>query len=66
MRVLVVEDDGETAEYICTSLKALGHVTKHASDGKQGFLGVLLEPSGYGGIPGRQFHCDGSHSIRER
>ena len=41
MRVLVVEDDGETAEYICTSLKALGHVTKHASDGKQGFLDAL-------------------------
>ena len=41
MRVLVVEDDGETAEYICTSLKALGHVTKHAPDGKQGFLDAL-------------------------
>ncbi|WP_150121311.1 response regulator, partial [Sulfitobacter sp. HI0076] len=25
----------------CTSLKALGHVTKHASDGKQGFLDAL-------------------------
>ena len=41
MRVLVVEDDSETAEYICTSLKALGHVTKHAPDGKQGFLDAL-------------------------
>ena len=41
MRVLVVEDDRETAEYICSSLKALGHVTKHAPDGKQGFLDAL-------------------------
>ena len=41
MRVLVVEDDRETAEYICSSLKALGHVTKHAPDGKEGFLDAL-------------------------
>jgi len=41
MRVLVIEDDREAAEYICSSLKALGHVTKHAADGKQGFLDAL-------------------------
>lgn len=41
MRVLVIEDDSETADYICSSLKALGHVTKLASDGKQGFLDAL-------------------------
>lgn len=41
MRVLVVEDDSETAEYICSSLKALGHVCEHAPDGKQGFLSAL-------------------------
>lgn len=41
MRVLVIEDDNETAEYICSSLKALGHVTKLASDGEQGFLDAL-------------------------
>lgn len=41
MRVLVVEDDRETADYICSSLKALGHVTTHAADGKQGFLDAL-------------------------
>ena len=41
MRVLVIEDDRETAEYICSSLKALGHVTKHAQDGRQGFLDAL-------------------------
>lgn len=41
MRVLVVEDDAETAAYICSSLNALGHVTTHAADGKQGFLDAL-------------------------
>ena len=41
MRVLVVEDDAETAAYICSSLNALGHVTTHAADGKKGFLDAL-------------------------
>jgi len=41
MRVLVIEDDRETAEYICSSLKALGHVTKYAQAGRQGFLDAL-------------------------
>lgn len=41
MRVLVIEDDAETADYICSSLQALGHVYEHASDGKQGFLSAL-------------------------
>ena len=41
MRVLVVEDDKETAEYICSSLAALGHVSEHVSDGKSGFLSAL-------------------------
>ncbi|MDM7459628.1 MAG: response regulator transcription factor [Paracoccus sp. (in: a-proteobacteria)] len=41
MRVLVIEDDRETAEYICSSLQALGHLAAHAPDGKQGFLQAL-------------------------
>lgn len=41
MRVLVVEDDKETAEYICSSLAALGHTFEHAMDGKAGFLAAL-------------------------
>jgi DNA-binding response OmpR family regulator len=41
MRVLVVEDDAETADYICSSLSALGHVHEHAADGKRGFLSAL-------------------------
>lgn len=41
MRVLVVEDDQETADYICSSLKKLGHLVEHIADGKQGFLSAL-------------------------
>lgn len=41
MRVLVIEDDKETADYVCTNLRALGHVTLHAADGKDGFLKAL-------------------------
>jgi DNA-binding response OmpR family regulator len=41
MRVLVVEDDRETADYICSSLSALGHMVERADDGKQGFLLAL-------------------------
>lgn len=41
MRILVIEDDQETADYICSSLKDLGHMIEHASDGKQGFLSAL-------------------------
>lgn len=41
MRVLVIEDDQETADYICSSLKKSGHRVEHAADGKQGFLSAL-------------------------
>ncbi|MGR3607297.1 MAG: response regulator, partial [Sulfitobacter sp.] len=41
MRVLIVEDDQETADYICSSLRELGHVFEHAADGKSGFLSAL-------------------------
>ena len=41
MRILVVEDDMETADYICSSLSAHGHVPLHAADGKEGYLQAL-------------------------
>ena len=41
MRVLVVEDDAETAEYVCSSLSSHGHTVLHAADGKDGFLQAL-------------------------
>jgi DNA-binding response OmpR family regulator len=30
MKILIIEDDGETAEFVATGLKARGHVTKIA------------------------------------
>ena len=41
MRVLIVEDDQETADYICSSMRELGHVFEHVADGKAGFLSAL-------------------------
>lgn len=41
MRVLVVEDDRETADYITSSLKAQGHVVDHCANGRDGFLNAL-------------------------
>lgn len=41
MRVLVVEDDHETADYITSSLKAQGHSVDHCDNGKDGFLNAL-------------------------
>lgn len=41
MRVLVVEDDHETADYITSSLRAEGHAVDHCDNGKDGFLNAL-------------------------
>ncbi|MFC4215948.1 winged helix-turn-helix domain-containing protein [Pseudophaeobacter arcticus] len=41
MRVLVVEDDHETADYITSSLRAEGHLVDHCNNGKDGFLNAL-------------------------
>lgn len=41
MRILVVEDDPETADYITTSLRAEGHTVNHCDNGKDGFLNAL-------------------------
>lgn len=38
MRVLVIEDDAETAAYIVRGLKEQGHVADHAPDGRDGLL----------------------------
>jgi len=37
MKVLVIEDDGETAAYIVNGLTEHGHVVDHASNGREGF-----------------------------
>ncbi len=41
MRVLVVEDHTETAEYIASSLRAQGHLVDHCENGREDFLSAL-------------------------
>ena len=36
MRVLVIEDDQETASFLRRALKESGHVAEYAGDGQQG------------------------------
>jgi two-component system OmpR family response regulator len=38
MRILIIEDDIETANYIAKGLKASGHVADHAASGRQGLM----------------------------
>lgn len=38
MRILVIEDDAETADYIVRGLTEQGHVADHAADGRDGLL----------------------------
>ena len=38
MRILVIEDDPQTARFIRKGLEEAGHVVDHAGDGKQGLL----------------------------
>lgn len=38
MRLLLIEDDQEVADYICKGLKESGHAIDHAPDGRQGLI----------------------------
>ena len=38
MRILVIEDDAETADYVVTGLYRSGHVAEHVSDGREGII----------------------------
>lgn len=41
MRILVIEDDADTAAYIAKGLREKGHVADHAKDGKEGLFMAL-------------------------
>ncbi len=45
MRILLIEDDLEAADYLVKSLKEVGHVVEHAGDGELGF--VMAQDGGY-------------------
>lgn len=38
MRILVIEDDAETAKYVVEGLRRSGHAADHVSDGREGLL----------------------------
>ena len=43
MRILLVEDDQRTAEFIITGLKQAGYLVEHHSNGKDGYSQALYE-----------------------
>jgi two-component system OmpR family response regulator len=45
MKLLLIEDDAETAAYIIEGLGQNGHVVDHAADGREGML--IAAPGGY-------------------
>jgi len=45
MRILIIEDDTETAAYLGKALREAGHVTEHAGDGESG--AVMVGEGGY-------------------
>jgi two-component system OmpR family response regulator len=44
MRVLVIEDDREAADYLAKGLRESGYTVDHAADGKDGLFLALSEP----------------------
>lgn len=38
MRILLIEDDTEAANYLVKALKEAGHIAEHASDGEEGYF----------------------------
>lgn len=44
MRILVIEDDREAAEYLVKGLRESGYTVDHAADGKDGLFLALSEP----------------------
>ncbi|WP_350333405.1 response regulator transcription factor [Coralliovum pocilloporae] len=45
MRILIVEDDREAANYLVKALKETGHIADHAADGDDGF--AMADEGGY-------------------
>jgi two-component system OmpR family response regulator len=43
MKILIIEDDSETADFVAVGLQARGHVTRIAENGRQGFEAATAE-----------------------
>src|SRR5215475_6245980 len=44
MRLLIVEDDRDAADYLVKAFREVGHVADHAADGEEGLAMALDEP----------------------
>ena len=45
MRILVIEDDADAADYLAKGLKESGHHVERAGDGKAGLIKAAAEAS---------------------
>lgn len=45
MRILIIEDDREAAQYLAKAFKEVGHVVEHAADGEEGWF--MASEGGY-------------------
>jgi len=43
MRILLIEDDPETANFVIKGLREAGHLVEHLADGKEGFGFAMVE-----------------------
>jgi two-component system OmpR family response regulator len=43
MKILIIEDDSETADFVAAGLQARGHATRIAENGRQGFEAATAE-----------------------
>ena len=41
MRLLIIEDDRDAADYLVKAFREVGHVADHAADGEEGFAQAL-------------------------
>ena len=64
MRVLVIEDDRETAQYLQKALRESGHVADIAYDGEDGLAAGFLLALSAGGGGHRGFACRASRRGR--
>ena len=60
MRILLVEDDAETADYVARGLQEAGHVVDRAADGREG---LFLASEGAASITGQVLYVDGGYQI---
>ena len=42
MKLLLIEDDAQTADYVCRGLAELGHATDHAATGVDGLTAAIV------------------------